>query len=137
MTISTVGRHLRELVAAGVAREARTGAWVLVDAELVGRYRVDVVEFKLTDWRKALAQACRYRSMADTVTVVMPQSIHRLSTEGTSAFVRYGVGLISYSPDTGAKRTLVRARRLGPLSVSSKLDALGRAALRLAADPVP
>lgn len=125
-----VSRYLRQLVAAGIALESRPGAWTLSIEVCTCQLRVSVVEFKLADWRKALAQACRYRAMADTVTVVMPPSISRLDEEARAAFARYGVGLLTFSPLTGRKRVLVRARSLGPLSLSAKLDAIGRAAGR-------
>lgn len=130
LSASDTTRHLRQLAAAGIALESRPGAWILSSEVFVCELRVSVLEFKLADWRKALAQACRYRAMADTVTVVMPTSISRLEEEARATFARHGIGLVAFDSSTGRKRVLVRARSLGPLSLSAKLDAIGRAVER-------
>lgn len=123
-------RYLRQLASVGIALESRPGAWTLSDGVFVHQLRLSVLEFKLTDWRGALAQACRYRAMADSVTVVMPAAMSRLDEEARATFARYGIGLVAFESSTGRKRVLVRARSLGPLSLSAKLDAIGRAAGR-------
>jgi hypothetical protein len=132
-----VRRALGELSTAGIAKSTPTGSWLLAKGLDLRGYRIEVVEFKLRNWRKALAQACRYRSLADRVTVVMPSLGDRSAAPAKSAFTAYGIGLATFSVQNEQLRYLVRPRRSGPLSPASRLDAIGRAASTFLASMSP
>ena len=57
------------------------------------RLRVSAFEFKLRDWRKALAQAFRYSYFADTAVVVVPPDVAAVARQAIAEFRRLKVGL--------------------------------------------
>lgn len=58
------------------------------------------VELKLRDWRRAIAQAGRYRLFAEHAYVAMPDS--RITHELVSEALRNNVGVIAVNPSDGA-----------------------------------
>ena len=64
-----------------------------------GDGEIDVISFelKLTNWRGALMQAFRYRSFSDYSYVVLPEETAIKALEHLEMFIRYGIGLISFS----------------------------------------
>lgn len=53
------------------------------------------VELKLKDWRKALGQACRYRTFASQTYIAIPAE--RATAEVLNAAAGYGVGVVAVS----------------------------------------
>lgn len=58
-------------------------------------------ECKLTDWRKALAQASRYRFFSHQVFVVLPYQVSIRALPYKATFRAVKVGLWGFSPETG------------------------------------
>ena len=58
-------------------------------------------ECKLVDWRKAMAQACRYRFFANQTFVVLPEKACSRALPYLDTFKKIKVGLWSFSPETG------------------------------------
>lgn len=71
-------------------------------------------ELKLTDWRKAIVQAFRYRSFSNTVYVVMPEDTVSRAFAHSEEFSRYGIGLASFS--SGRLTVLLSAQNTEPYS---------------------
>lgn len=59
---------------------------------------VVAIEFKLSNWRKALAQAFRYRNFANEAYVVLDQSRARRALESADMFRKANVGLLTFCP---------------------------------------
>lgn len=57
-------------------------------------------ECKLSDWRKAMSQAGRYRFFANQAFVVLPQSIIEKALPFLDTFKKIKVGLWSFSPES-------------------------------------
>lgn len=58
-------------------------------------------ECKLTDWRKAMAQAGRYRFFANQPFVVLPEDACTRALQYLATFKAIKVGLWGFSPETG------------------------------------
>ena len=56
-------------------------------------------ECKLVDWRKAMAQACRYRFFANQTFVVLPEKACSRALPYLDTFKKIRVGLWSFSPE--------------------------------------
>lgn len=56
-------------------------------------------ELKLTDWRRAMVQAFRYKSFSHLSYVVMPEATAENAKLHANEFQQYGIGLISFSPE--------------------------------------
>lgn len=81
-------------------------------------------EFKLSNWRRALYQAKRYRTFSHRVFVVMPSSSIRPALRSVDSFRRFNIGLIEHDPSGESKR-LVLPRKTEPASRSGLIRATG------------
>lgn len=64
-----------------------------------GDTRVVSFELKLTDWRRAMVQAFRYKSFSHLVYVVMPEAAAANAGLHSNEFQKYGIGLLAFSPE--------------------------------------
>lgn len=73
------------------------------------------VELKLTDWRRAIAQAGRYRLFADRSYIAMPEN--RITPALVREATRNNVGVLAVDPTDGAREIIAAAtqRALQPL----------------------
>ena len=120
-----MARILCELSEIGVVRR-KSDKYMLSEESNLRSRALWAVEFKLTDWKRALYQAIRYRSSAQRVTVVMPaQSLPpRSKVLGVSA--RFNIGLSSYDTESGSLKTVVRTKTMNPYSMSNYYYGLGQ-----------
>ena len=81
-------------------------------------------ELKIHDWRKALAQARRYRYFADAAHVVLPPRAADNARPFLDTFRELGVGLWSFDKATGRIRRLFTPRRKSPLSATARQRAV-------------
>lgn len=72
----------------------------------IARNQLTAFELKVRDWRRAFAQAIRYRYFADRAIVVLPPRIASRAAAFLDAFRRHGVGLWSFDPEAGEIRRL-------------------------------
>lgn len=56
-------------------------------------------ELKLTDWRRAMIQAFRYKSFSNLVYVVMPEDATANASLHVNEFQKYGIGLLAFGPE--------------------------------------
>lgn len=66
----------------------------------VAHPRTRAFECKLVDWRKAMAQACRYRFFANQAFVVLPEKACSRALLYLDTFKKIKVGLWSFSPES-------------------------------------
>ncbi len=81
----------------------------------LSRRKLFAFEAKLTDWRRALQQAFRYRYFADKSVVVMPLENARAAVANLEAFQSMEVGLWTFDQETGTIKkhyTPVKSRAL-------------------------
>ena len=76
--------------------------------------QVVAFELKLTDWRRAMVQAFRYRSFSPLSYVVMPEASLESAIRHVSEFEKYGIGLLSFGP--AGLRTICEASPSVPYS---------------------
>jgi len=81
-------------------------------------------EMKLRDWRKALAQACRYRYFANATHVVLPPEVAERARFFLDTFRELQVGLWSFDKATGRIRQLYTPRRKTPKSGAARQQAV-------------
>lgn len=85
-------RGLRPLLKCGVVGQDESGRFVAAWSEFDPFERMIAVELKLRDWRRAVAQAFRYRLFADAAYVAMPERYANVAVEGAA---RAGIGVLS------------------------------------------
>ena len=56
-------------------------------------------ELKLTDWRRAMVQAFRYKSFSHLSYVVMPSGGVENARLHSDEFLQYGIGLMAFGPE--------------------------------------
>ena len=82
------------------------------------------VETKLTDWKKALQQAYRYRYYANAAVVVLPHDRGSKALAATDVFQRLGVGLWTFDASSGVIQEHVAASAVDPLNPAKRDQAL-------------
>ena len=88
--------------------------------------RLMAFEVKLRDWRKALAQAYRYRYYADESIVILPAEAARPAMGNRHLFRQFGVGLWTFNSDSGAICPRIAVRKQLPLNARKREQALLR-----------
>ena len=83
-------------------------------------------EAKLSDWRKALTQAYRYRYYADVSIVILPTDVAGPAMDNRPLFRQFGVGLWTFNPESGAICPRIAAKTQTPLSAHKREQALIR-----------
>ena len=96
--------------------------------------RLSIVAFetKLSDWRRAIQQAYRYRYYADQSFVVLPQGREARAVENRRRFRQLGIGLCVYDPDRKSITIPCRphaSRALNPRKRELALDRIRTRAL--------
>lgn len=122
-----VRRIVSDLKQAGLAEVTNTGSVILAASYCPPRIRFTAIEFKLSDWRRALSQAVRHQSFADKTLVIMPMSRENSLRQAASTFRDYGVGSAVFDPGSCRVKYIVRPRPRRRVSERIYLDAVGRA----------
>lgn len=78
--------------------------------------KVTAIEGKISDWRKGLQQAFRYRYFAHRAILVLPEQIAKSASTFITTFQRLHVGLWSFNAGTGKLRKLFTPRAAVPLN---------------------
>jgi hypothetical protein len=102
------------------------------DQSLPGLY-VSAFEMKLTDWRKALHQAYRYKYYADLSVVVLPTGKATSAVRSSMLFEALGVGLWTLDSSAGIiHKHVLAVQSESPLNISKRNQALSRLRPRFA-----
>ena len=64
-----------------------------------GEINVVSFELKLSDWKRAMVQAFRYRSFSHLSYVVMPEGAAESASRHADEFQQYGIGLLAFGPN--------------------------------------
>jgi hypothetical protein len=89
---------------------------------------VRAFEFKLSDWRKGLMQAHRYKYCSHASILVLPIHKKKIAESRIDIFRKLRVGLWGFSPETGAIVCLYTPRPL-----KNQIGKYGQSAIRLTA----
>lgn len=100
------------------------GRLVLARDQLLPQIEITAFEFKLTNWRRALYQAQRYRTFAHRVFVVMPPTPVSQSPDVLATFRCFNIGLMLHGAD-GRSEVAVPARKRHPTSRLRYIMAIG------------
>ncbi len=117
---------INALINEGLASYLKNGKLKLSAKAYIPHTEIVSIEFKLSDWRKALRQAARHRSFADRAYVVMPMNKKALLESNISMFSSFGISVIVYDYETQTSEVIHDARKTKKLSEFSYVDVLGR-----------
>ncbi|MFS0728347.1 winged helix-turn-helix transcriptional regulator [Paenibacillus sp. 1P07SE] len=92
---STVKRHVKELVEAGLIQKHEADRYTLHPEGVIPQFTFHAYEGKLHNWRRALYQAINYLGFAQYSSVVMPKRYIKAALENIEYFKINGIGLIS------------------------------------------
>ena len=81
-------------------------------------------EIKMSDWRKALSQAYRYRYFANKAVVILPFSDAERAKLYCSTFKALGIGLWAFDKNSGQIKKIYTPRYRRPLNPAAKEKAL-------------
>lgn len=126
-----VQRILSDLARMGLTEVTATGSVLLSRAYAAPQVRFTAIEFKLSDWRRALSQAVRHQAFADRSLVIMPANRKGGLRDSAPAFRAYGVGSAVFDAASGQLTYVVRPRARRRKSDRIFLDAVGRASAAL------
>jgi len=94
-------------------------------------------EMKMVDWRKALAQAYRYRYFADRALVVLPPTAMKRARKFLSTFKTLQVGLWAFDKISGRITKVYTPRNSTPLCAATRGRAVESLAAQIKARPAP
>lgn len=123
-TRRTIQKHLNELIKLHVVKKNKVGCYKLEQSFKLPNAEVWAFELKLTNWKRALYQALRYRGFSHNVAVVMPKGRVEVAKRNLSIFKRMNVGLAEIS-DAGELLFIKMPRKSKPTSESHYLYSLG------------
>ncbi len=121
---TTLLRYLQTLLQAKLIREIEKQKYVLGAVFDLPTVEICAFEFKLSNWRRALYQAKRYRVFSHRVFVVAPPDTVSRMIGSINVFRRFGVGIISHSLD-GRSQRIVPCPKQKPLSRHNFIQAVG------------
>jgi hypothetical protein len=112
-----------------VARELSVNGYGIADLVCLMETRKSkrslfAFEIKMSDWRKGLSQAYRYKYFADCAVVVLPMVDAGPAELYISTFRALGVGLWLFDKGSDKIRKTYTPRSQGPLNPSAKEKAL-------------
>lgn len=116
---SGIGGRQFELSSFGIADYL----WVSADG------RLDAFEFKLSDWRKGVSQAARYRSYCHRSFLVLPDIICKRIFPFLDEFRAVKIGLIGFDSGNGViERYFIPPRNapLNPFAYGAAVNILSR-----------
>lgn len=116
-----------ELGSHGIITQTKKGYLLSKEVKLPGNDYISI-EFKLSDWRKALTQASRHTAFAKNCWVVMPENKYKLLKERSNQFSKHGVSVATYDPDSKQVKRVVAVRPKSAKSHYSSLDIVNRIA---------
>lgn len=123
-----------------IARELYIHGFGIADIVLVfvspRKTTLYAFEMKIKDWRKALAQAYRYKYYADSVFVVLPLDEVAKAKQSLPTFRAIKVGLRAFDKKEGIIEKIYTPKKDKPLSNSANNTALALLAQRLKSLPV-
>ena len=128
--VPVFGNGIPDLVALSWSHDPAMQASTSVDLEKVNP-TVRAFEFKLSDWRKGLMQAHRYKYFSHASILVLPNHKKKLAESRIDIFHKLRVGLWGFSPETGAITCSYT-----PRPVKKKLGKSGQRAIQSAAQAV-
>ncbi len=120
----SLNHHVTQLEKAGLVKVHRNSAVSLGCLLPWSMMEITAYECKLSNWRRALHQAIGYRSFAQSVWIVMPESGAEHAAKLASVFQFNGIGLISVGDD-GRTHTKIKGKKRRPSSRRFYLMAVG------------
>lgn len=115
LRLPTLRRYVGNMTDLGLVTDLGHRRFTLSDNFVLPDLEICSFEFKLTNWRRALYQATRYRAFSHRVFVVLPTSSLSPALEHVEAFRKLNVGLIFHHP-AGHSRAIVWSKKKKPLS---------------------
>ncbi|MCY9692272.1 ArsR family transcriptional regulator [Paenibacillus alginolyticus] len=122
---STVRRHLKELIEAGLIQKFETDLYTLHPEIVLPNVTFHAYEGKLHNWKRALYQAINYLGFAQYSSIVMPERYIKTALENIDHFKINGIGIISVSNQK--YKIHLKPRKNRPRKKSFHLVGIGKA----------
>ncbi len=116
LSTSVLRRYLHQLETNRIVESCGSSRYRLDSSFKEPNIELWAFELKLSDWKRALYQALRYRAFANRVSIVVPEFSARRVARHIEYFRSFDVGVIVLDTTDGSMRTVVRARETGPAS---------------------
>lgn len=123
-TIRTIRQHLNELVKLGIVSVNQKQLFNLSHSYKIPDAEIWTFELKVSNWRRAIYQALRYRGFSHYVVVVMPKENIEYAKNNIKIFKNLNVGLATIN-ENGDIQFLKKPRKRLPISESHYLCNLG------------
>lgn len=99
-----------------LAWESKSATEEFTALALKKRIRLTAIEGKVSDWRKGLQQAFRYRYFAHRSVLVLPMDVTKAAVPFLATFRRLRVGLWGFDCETAKLRKWCTPRSAAPLN---------------------
>lgn len=127
-SLKTVNKALDALSQSQLVIEVKPGMYTLHHSWAVPHAELWAFELKLSNWKRAIFQAMRYRAFAHRVVIVFPQSKRIILQNNISMFRNLGLGLLVFDTYTGHSDLLLKPKKNSPMSKHHTLFTLGKLA---------
>ena len=124
VSTNTLRYWLNKLVEAELIYERGNRKYVLSPQFYIPKAEILSYEFKLSNWKRALFQATRYRIFSHQVFVVMPPESLAPAIKNLEVFKRFNIGIMSHDA-SGQTKTIFQPKKRMPFSKVHFLMALG------------
>lgn len=122
-------KALNDLVSTGIVIKKKNGYTLASELNVPNAGWISI-EFKLSDWRKALTQASRHKAFANKCWVVMPSEKHKLLQSRAEIFRKHGISVATYDPKARKIKRVTTTPSASVKSNYSSIDLIGRIAQR-------
>jgi hypothetical protein len=104
---------IRELKKNGYIKEVGDNYYFKVNGWVPIANEVIAIEAKIKDWKRGFLQTARYKSFADRVYLALPEET--IKSVNLELLKSQNIGLISYDPESGRKKTLIECISSKPI----------------------
>jgi len=123
---SSVKRSLAFLEKLGFIEQTPKGSYILGNAEELLKPEVWAFELKLSDSKRAVFQAQQCKTFAERVIIVVPPGQAKNYNRFRESITRWGIGLASFNPYSGAFILLKNPRKTRPFSREHRMYAISQ-----------
>ncbi len=124
ISLSTLRKWLSKLEESNIIKDVGGRRYKLSQNFYLPEVEISSYEFKLSNWRRALFQAIRYRTFSHRVFVVMPAESINLAVENLDIFQKFNIGIMSHDA-MGNTKKILNSKKRSPSSKYRFLMALG------------
>lgn len=112
-----VMRELNYLCRVGICQKNDAGNFRFSDDFYMPIAHIHSFELKMSNWKRALFQAVRYKNFSEYVSVVMPIEKEQVLLDNIRAFEECNVGALLFDAEKYVLKTLYRSKKNSTVSL--------------------